>query len=77
MADLFRQFLTGVSARGGYCLVHHRVGRSTTGASGTKTPTNGIGANARIAGRGTRVKKVGLSTGTRQARTLLDAVRAG
>jgi hypothetical protein len=38
--------------------MHHCAGRSTTGASGAKRPTNGIGANARIAGRGTKVTKV-------------------
>src|SRR5438128_12034675 len=38
--------------------MRHRAGRSTTGASGAKRPTNGIGASARIAGRGTEVKAV-------------------
>jgi len=38
--------------------MHHHAGRSTTGTSGAKRLTNGTGANARIAGRGTKAKQV-------------------
>jgi hypothetical protein len=39
-------------------VMRHRGGSSTMGATGTKRPTNGSGASARIAGHGTKVKKV-------------------